>query len=145
MRAWRAHHHRDMVPSVRNFLHSIRRFIHFLFSSTMSSTSYCCASLHTSPQIHTHWCRVLAPGESSISADEQSLLDRICEAYYLPTWCSVADYEAYFKAEGLTDIQTADWSNEVAPFWGAVIQSALTPQGVAGLMQAGWTTIKVRW
>lgn len=86
---------------------------------------------------------MLSPGETSITADEQSLLDRICEAYYLPAWCSVADYEAYFRAEGLTDIQTADWSNEVAPFWGAVIQSALTPQGVAGLMQAGWTTIKV--
>ncbi len=46
-------------------------------------------------------CRVLAPGES-LSADEQSLLDRICEAYYLPAWCSVADYEQLFKANGLT-------------------------------------------
>lgn len=40
------------------------------------------------------------------------------------------------------DIKTADWSEEVAPFWGAVIQTALTTQGVAGLMKAGWTTIK---
>lgn len=47
--------------------------------------------------------RVLAPGES-LSADEQSLLDRICEAYYLPAWCSVADYEQLFKANGLTGI-----------------------------------------
>lgn len=34
------------------------------------------------------WChRVLAPSEAQLSADEQSLLDRICEAYYLPAWC----------------------------------------------------------
>ena len=33
--------------------------------------------------------------------DEQALLDRICEAYYLPAWCSVADYKRLFEAEGL--------------------------------------------
>lgn len=41
------------------------------------------------------------------------------------------------------DISTADWSEEVAPFWGAVIQSALTGNGLRGLLSAGWTTIKV--
>jgi tocopherol O-methyltransferase len=30
----------------------------------------------------------------------------------------------------------------VAPFWGAVIQSALTFEGVVGLLSAGWGTIK---
>ena len=39
-------------------------------------------------------------------------------------------------------MRTADWSEEVAPFWGEVIRSALTAQGVAGLLQAGWATIK---
>ena len=47
------------------------------------------------------------------------------------------------EAEGLVDIATDDWSEEVAPFWGAVIQTALTGQGLLGLMRAGWTTIKV--
>lgn len=41
------------------------------------------------------------------------------------------------------DIKTADWSDEVAPFWDAVIRSALSLQGVAGLFRAGWTTLKV--
>ena len=41
-------------------------------------------------------------------------------------------------------IKTADWSEEVAPFWGAVIRSALSAQGFAGLFKAGWTTIKAR-
>jgi tocopherol O-methyltransferase len=39
-------------------------------------------------------------------------------------------------------VRTADWSDEVAPFWGAVIQSAFTTQGLMGLFKAGWTTIK---
>jgi hypothetical protein len=37
----------------------------------------------------------------------------------------------------------ADWSQEVAPFWGAVIKSALSTEGFSGLFKAGWTTIKV--
>lgn len=89
------------------------------------------------------WChRVLQPEEQQLKPEEQSLLDRICEAYYLPAWCSIADYQKLFEAEGLVDIKTADWSNEVAPFWGEVIRSALTTKGIAGLFKAGWTTIK---
>lgn len=48
------------------------------------------------------------------------------------------------EAEGLSGIATRDWSEEVAPFWRAVIQTALSGAGLAGLLQAGWTTIKVR-
>lgn len=47
------------------------------------------------------------------------------------------------EQEGLVDIKVSDWSNEVAPFWGAVIRTALTGQGISGLLRAGWTTIKV--
>lgn len=43
---------------------------------------------------------------------------------------------------GLQDIRTADWSNEVAPFWGEVVKSAMTSEGILGLLKAGWTTIK---
>ncbi len=46
-------------------------------------------------------CRNLRPGEASLTADEQALLDRICEAYYLPAWCSVDDYRRIFEAQGL--------------------------------------------
>ena len=42
------------------------------------------------------------------------------------------------------DIRIDDWSEAVSPFWGAVIKSALSRQGFAGLFKAGWTTIKVR-
>ena len=38
------------------------------------------------------WChRVLRDGEAALPADEQFLLDRICDAYYLPAWCSAGD------------------------------------------------------
>lgn len=89
------------------------------------------------------WChRVLGPGEKGLTADEQALLDRICEAYYLPAWCSVEDYRKLYEEYGLSGIEVRDWSEEVSPFWGAVIQTALTGQGLAGLLKAGWTTIK---
>lgn len=43
----------------------------------------------------------------------------------------------------MQDVRSTDWSEEVAPFWKAVIQTALSGAGFAGLMRAGWTTIKV--
>jgi tocopherol O-methyltransferase len=89
------------------------------------------------------WChRVLADGESALKPNEQALLDRICQAYYLPAWCSIADYERLFRAADMQDIKTDDWSEAVSPFWQAVIQSALSAKGVSGLLRAGWTTIK---
>jgi len=60
------------------------------------------------------WChRVLKDGETCLPADEQFLLDRICDAYYLPAWCSVADYARIAADAGLVDVRTADWSKEV--------------------------------
>ncbi|DBA79597.1 TPA: hypothetical protein ACH3X1_008283 [Trebouxia sp. C0004] len=90
------------------------------------------------------WChRNLQPGETQLKANEEALLDSICKAYYLPKWCSINDYEKLFEENGLQGVKTADWSEEVAPFWGAVIKSALSTQGVMGLFKAGLTTIKV--
>lgn len=88
-------------------------------------------------------CRNLQSGESQLKENEEALLDSICKAYYLPKWCSINDYEKLFQENGLQGIKTADWSEEVAPFWGAVIKSALSTQGVLGLFKAGLTTIKV--
>lgn len=89
------------------------------------------------------WChRVLEAGETSLKPDEQALLKDICSAYYLPAWCSVADYARIAEANGLTDIKTGDWSAEVQPFWGAVIQTALTPAGFTGLLKAGAGTLR---
>ena len=89
------------------------------------------------------WChRVLDASEKELPPDERSLLDRICEAYYLPPWCSVATYEKHFASAGLVDVRTEDWSREVSPFWRAVIETALTRRGVIGLLKAGPSTIR---
>ena len=70
------------------------------------------------------------------------MLDRICDAYYLPAWCSAEDYKRELESCGVADVRIADWSDLVAPFWGRVIGSALSSAGLTGLLQAGWTTIK---
>ena len=76
------------------------------------------------------WChRNLKENETELKEDEQKLLKRICDAYYLPAWCSSDDYVKLMKAEGLKDIKTEDWSLEVRPFWRAVIKTALTWRG----------------
>ncbi|CAA7406489.1 unnamed protein product [Spirodela intermedia] len=89
------------------------------------------------------WChRDLLPSENSLTPDEVKLLDKICEAYYLPAWCSAAEYVKIAESLSLQDIKSADWSENVAPFWPAVIQSALTLQGFVSLLRSGWKTIR---
>ena len=49
------------------------------------------------------WChRVLEAGETALKADEAALLKDICSAYYLPAWCSIADYARIAESNGLT-------------------------------------------
>ena len=89
------------------------------------------------------WChRNLKADETSLTEDEQKLLDRICKAYYLPAWCSSDDYVKLMKEQGLKDIKTADWSLEVRPFWRAVIQTALSWRGIVGLLKSGPETLR---
>jgi tocopherol O-methyltransferase len=52
------------------------------------------------------WChRVLEAGEKALRPDEQTLLDNICDAYYLPAWCSVADYATIADGLALKNIK----------------------------------------
>ncbi|GBG78815.1 hypothetical protein CBR_g28039 [Chara braunii] len=89
------------------------------------------------------WChRNLLPNEKSLTDSEQALLKRICDAYYLPAWCSTDDYVKIAKDLGLEDIQTADWTEFIAPFWPAVIESAISVQGLVGLLRSGLKTIR---
>ncbi|KAL8193105.1 hypothetical protein R6Q57_027009 [Mikania cordata] len=89
------------------------------------------------------WChRDLYPTEESLRPDEKRLLDKICDGFYLPAWCSTADYIILLESLSLEDIKAADWSDNVAPFWPAVIRSALTWDGLTSLLQSGWKTIR---
>ncbi|GLT25871.1 hypothetical protein SLA2020_009730 [Shorea laevis] len=89
------------------------------------------------------WChRDLAPSEESLEPWEKNLLSRICNAYYLPEWCSTADYVKLLKSHSVQEVKRADWSQYVAPFWPAVIRSALTWKGLISLLRRGLKTIK---
>ncbi|XP_024994928.1 probable tocopherol O-methyltransferase, chloroplastic [Cynara cardunculus var. scolymus] len=89
------------------------------------------------------WChRDLSPSEESLRPEEKRILDKICDAFYLPAWCSTEDYIKLLESLSLEDIKAADWSENVAPFWPAVIKSALTWNGLTSLLQSGWKTIK---
>ncbi|XVE90386.1 hypothetical protein DITRI_Ditri20bG0073500 [Diplodiscus trichospermus] len=89
------------------------------------------------------WChRDLDPHEESLQPWEKKLLNRICNAYYLPEWCSTTGYVKLLQSLSLQDINAADWSQHVAPFWPAVIRSALTWKGFTSLIRSGLKTIK---
>ncbi|KAM7273470.1 hypothetical protein ACFE04_028134 [Oxalis oulophora] len=89
------------------------------------------------------WChRDLAPTEESLQPWEKELLGKINKAYYLPDWCSSADYVNLLQSLSLQDIKSEDWTQYVAPFWPAVIRSALTWKGFTSLLRTGLKTIK---
>ncbi len=100
--------------------------------------------------------RVLKPGGTFIMAtwchrptdqvpltiDDRKRLAEIYRVYCLPYVISLPEYTAIAQEVGLQDIQTADWSTAVAPFWNVVIDSAFTPGAIFGLLTSGWTTIQ---
>ncbi|KAG9153293.1 hypothetical protein Leryth_025079 [Lithospermum erythrorhizon] len=89
------------------------------------------------------WChRDLSSAEKSLRPEEEHLLKKICDAYYLPEWCSPSDYVKLLESLSLQDIKTADWTDNVAPFWPAVIKLALSWKGMTSLLRCGWKTIK---
>lgn len=53
------------------------------------------------------WChRDLSPSEGSLQPWEEELLNKICKAYYLQTWCSTADYVQLLQSLSLQVICT---------------------------------------
>lgn len=86
------------------------------------------------------WCH--RPTPPALTADEQQHLEKIYRVYCLPFVISLPDYAAIAQDLGLQNLRTADWSDAVAPFWNVVIDSALTPTAIIGLLRSGWTTIQ---
>ncbi|OKH16980.1 methyltransferase domain-containing protein [[Limnothrix rosea] IAM M-220] len=89
------------------------------------------------------WCH--RPTDSvagSLTPQEQKHLEDIYKVYCLPYVISLPDYAAIAAECGLQGIQTADWSTAVAPFWDQVIDSAVKPDAVFGVLKAGWKTIQ---
>lgn len=89
------------------------------------------------------WCnRPTDPPNSPLTADEQKHLEDIYRVYCLPYVVSLPEYEAIAQSLSFQSIRTADWSTAVAPFWNVVIDSAITPSAIFGLLRSGWTTIQ---
>ena len=89
------------------------------------------------------WChRVLKEGESDLNVFERLLLGLINRAYYLPQWVSIARYADLCDQVGLSETKVDDWAEKVAPFWTAVLRTALTINGVKGLLKAGLKTMR---
>ncbi len=87
------------------------------------------------------WCH-RPTDDRPLTADEQKHLDDIYRVYCLPYVISLPEYAAIAQQVGFQHLRTADWSEAVAPFWDVVIDSALTPAAIWGLLRSGWTTIQ---
>lgn len=89
------------------------------------------------------WYHRLEPPMLQIK--EQKLLDRIYDYYHLPPMVSIPVLKDMAMDAGFMQVQSENWSEQVAPFWKAVIRSALTLNSIQGLLKAGWPTIKGAW
>lgn len=89
------------------------------------------------------WCH--RPTDSlagPLTAAERGQLDWIYRVYGLPYVLSLPEYQTLAENTGFQQVQTADWSQAVAPFWDEVIASAFSWQAVTGLVKAGPETIQ---
>lgn len=85
------------------------------------------------------------PIPPELKPDEKKLLEGIYRYYHLPPMVSIPELEIMAKSSGFEQVETADWTNAVAPFWGAVMRSAFRWRSVKGLLKAGWPTLKGAW
>jgi tocopherol O-methyltransferase len=89
------------------------------------------------------WCnRPTEPPNLPLTLDEEQHLADIYRVYCLPYVVPLPEYESIARSLSFQSIRTADWSTAVAPFWDVVIDSAITPSAIFGLLRSGWTTIQ---
>ncbi|MEO1146622.1 MAG: methyltransferase domain-containing protein, partial [Cyanobacteria bacterium J06638_22] len=88
------------------------------------------------------WCHRPTTPETPLTAAENQLLAKIYDIYCLPYVIALPEYEAIAQTLPVQKLRIADWSTAVAPFWDEVIDSAITPAAILGLLRSGWTTIR---
>jgi len=89
------------------------------------------------------WChRATDSLAGELTADEKQHLADIYRVYCLPYVISLPEYRAIAQEVGFQEIKCDDWSQAVDPFWNIVIDSALTPQAIMGLIESGWKTVE---
>ncbi|MEP7197504.1 MAG: class I SAM-dependent methyltransferase [Saprospiraceae bacterium] len=89
------------------------------------------------------WCHRNVPPVLEFS--EKKLLHKIYDLYHLAPMVSIEFVDNTIKDAGFTEVLSEDWSESVAPFWKAVIQSIFQWRSLKGLLHAGWPTIKGAW
>jgi tocopherol O-methyltransferase len=89
------------------------------------------------------WChRPTTSLAGPLTESEQWHLENLYQVYHLPYVLSLPDYVNLAQQSGYSNIRTADWSDAVAPFWDAVIDSVFQWEAIAGLLQSGWPTVQ---
>ncbi|WP_319422766.1 methyltransferase domain-containing protein [Pleurocapsa sp. FMAR1] len=89
------------------------------------------------------WChRETDSLAGNLTVNEIAHLKEIYRVYCLPYVISLSEYRAIAFECGFNELKSDDWSIAVAPFWDVVIDSAITPQAIVGLFQAGWQTVQ---
>lgn len=89
------------------------------------------------------WCHRNEP--PALRSHEQENLDKLCKLYHLPPWTSIPKLAEDAEEAGFKHIKTDDWSEGIAPFWGAVIKESLKPKNWPGLLRSGTGTLKGAW
>lgn len=56
--------------------------------------------------------------------------------------CALSDFKKFAIQNGLTRVDSADWSEAVTPFWWAVVKSAFSLRTFTLLLQSGVGTIQ---
>jgi tocopherol O-methyltransferase len=93
--------------------------------------------------IFATWChRETDSVAGNLTPSEVAHLKEIYRVYCLPYVISLSEYRAIAAECGFQNLISADWSIAVEPFWDVVIDSAIAPQAIVGLFQAGWQTIQ---
>ncbi|MEL6140744.1 MAG: methyltransferase domain-containing protein, partial [Bacteroidota bacterium] len=86
------------------------------------------------------WCHREEP--PTLSTAEHSKLQKICRHFHLPAWVSISTLKEAATQAGFKAVRSADWSDSVAPFWGAVIRESLQPKNWPGLLRSGPGTLQ---
>ena len=93
--------------------------------------------------IFATWChRETNSLAGELTPSEVAHLKEIYRVYCLPYVISLSEYRKIATECGFQNLKSDDWSIAVAPFWDVVIDSAIAPQAIIGLFQAGWQTIQ---
>ena len=88
------------------------------------------------------WChRPTNSLAGELTTTEKQHLEKIYQVYCLPYVIALDKYEAIAAQCGYQDIHVDDWSTAVAPFWNVVIDSAISPTAIIGLLRSGLKTI----